>query len=184
MRDRRRLLALFTVTVLAVSVVGTGGFSTTSADRSVTVDVVGDENASMALEYPVDASAGTAPTTVTFLEVTNQFTQSVDVTVEPDVDTDADLDASVSSPGDPDFRPGESAAGTVQFTCGENASESESATVTFDVTADGDTVYAETAESRSVDYTVQCASDEAQSSTAENETTETSTGTPTETTAE
>jgi len=155
MRNRRRLFALLAVTALAVSAVGTGGFSTTTADRGVTVDVVGDENAYMALEYKdKTVSEGTH----SLVTATNQFAQDVSFTISANVEqSHTNLSVSVNGDiSDENISPGDSTDLDVTLDCTNNETADRSATVSFSATADGDGVFATTSERRSVTYTVEC----------------------------
>jgi len=62
--NRRRLLALGFAAALLVSVTGSGGFAAASADRSVPVAVVDDDEAYLGIERD-DASDGTWNLTLT-----------------------------------------------------------------------------------------------------------------------
>ncbi|WP_136690113.1 hypothetical protein [Halorhabdus amylolytica] len=186
MHDRRRLFVLLAVAVAAVATVGSGGFSTTTADRSVTVDVVGDANAYMALEYDgTEVNDGDEPT---FLTVTNQFTQPVDVTVEYSVTGNVEADPNDGTLGDDedtDLAIGESVDfSEFTLTCATNETGTRTATVTFDVTAEGTDVFAETTDSRQVTYSVDCQSVQTGSVASVNTTTDESIGTATETATE
>ncbi|MBX0322290.1 hypothetical protein EGH21_04490 [Halomicroarcula sp. F13] len=154
-----RVAVLLAVAAVAALAVGSGGFSAVSADRQVRVDVVGDADAYMSLTYP-DAGVSLDGATVedTFLTVRNQFTQPVDFTVTYTVSTGDGLDGTPTSDSVTrrSVGVGEEFDVPIAVRCG--ASGTQYATVSFDVTADGADVFAETTDARSVEYVVDCPS--------------------------
>jgi len=160
MRDRRRLFVLLAVTALAVSAVGSGGFSTTTADRAVSVDIVRDENAYMRLSFPDSLGTIDENQQKTFLTVQNQFAEdNVDIQVDPSIDNTA-LEASWENL-DSTLPSGQSSDVKVSPVCNNASAEGTiSATISFDVTADGIDVFAETTERRTVAVTVDCTAPE------------------------
>lgn len=132
---------------------GSGGFSSVDADRAVTVDVVGDEHAYMSLDYSdetetVEATSGT--TEVEFVTVANHFTEPVDFRIDFTVDD-----------GDNQIRResvdiGQRFSATVTLECDSSNSTSPTATIDFQVVADGDGVWAKTTAERTVKYEVEC----------------------------
>jgi hypothetical protein len=146
------VLALAAAATLAVS---TGGFSSASADRQVSVEVVGDEDAYMSLRYednvPEDPDSGDS---VVFVTVSNYFNQPVDLTVSYAVDPDAVNDPSEHTEQYHDVDVGESVDVSTTVECPPGGTEQR--VVSFDVEADGDSVYAETTSPRTVEYTVDC----------------------------
>lgn len=158
MRNRRRVLVLLAVTAAAVAAVGSGSFTATTADRGVSVDVVGDENAYLALDYPdKEVDNGSTPT---FLTVTNRFTTTLDdITVEYWVGESVDNLASRDDGTLQNESVGVGEArsfGDVTLTCPNNSTGTETATVYFDVTAYGDGIDVETTKDRTVELTVNC----------------------------
>jgi hypothetical protein len=156
---RNALVALVVLVVAVGLSTGTGGFSSVSADRNVTVDVVGDEDAYMALEYPDGTVEVEADDSSTFLTATNQFTHPVDFTIEYEI-VDEDGVSVESDPGEKtvsNVTPGESFDVPVSYTC--TAPGDGSATVSFNASAvgtDNASVVAETTDPRTVEYEVDC----------------------------
>ena len=165
---RRRVLMLCALVVVAGFAVGTGSYSAASVERDVTVDVVGDEDAYMSLLYSDDTVrlGGSDVQEVTVVTVRNQFSQPIDfaVTVTATagngitVQSDATDTTSVSS------GIGESFDVPATVTC--QTPGQHRATLSFDVTATGESVSAETTTPRSVDYLVDCSHSQKQTGTA------------------
>ncbi|MBX0295306.1 hypothetical protein [Haloarcula nitratireducens] len=157
----RRRVALAVVAVAALAfAVGSGGFSSVTADRTASVEVVGDEDAYMALNYSdsqVELS-GSSEYDDTFVTATNQFAQPVNFTIEYDVSTDEGLSASPASDTvtSQSVGVGNERDVTVQFNC--TGSGQQNATVEFGARAEGASVFAETTENRTVEYQVDCSS--------------------------
>ncbi|MFA9515816.1 hypothetical protein ACERIT_01115 [Halopenitus sp. H-Gu1] len=156
----RNAIVVLLVLVASVGlVVGTSGFSSIAAERSVTVDVVGDENAYMALEYPDETIEVDEGERSTFLTVSNQFTQPVDFTIEYEI-VDANGVSADPNPGErreSNVGVGESFDVSVLYTC--DSVGDESATVSFHARAIGSnngSVSAETTKPRTVDYEIDC----------------------------
>lgn len=150
------LLACALVSVVGLAV-GAGGFTSAESDRGVSVEVVGDEDAYLALEY----ANGTVDTTVdetvalAVVTATNQFTEDVDVTVDYRVDAPAGVSASISDGSNTaDLGVGEMTEVSTTVTC-DQAGQHE-VTIEFDASATGDGVSADTSRPRTVDYTVDC----------------------------
>lgn len=84
----RRIATVVFALALLTSVVATGAFSTTTADRGISVDVVDDDEAYVGYEpgeiYAVNTTNQT--TTETLITVTNRFSSSVELA---DIDVDA-----------------------------------------------------------------------------------------------
>lgn len=79
-------IALLAVAV-CLAIVGTGGFSSTAADRSVTVEVAEDESAYVGYDSPEEISIDANESeTVRLVILTNRFHVEFDIT---DVDVDA-----------------------------------------------------------------------------------------------
>ncbi|MFW5950326.1 MAG: hypothetical protein ACOCR6_03145 [archaeon] len=156
MRNRWRVFMLLAMVVLAVSTVGTGAFTSTTADRSVTVDVVGDEHAHMALEYDTDWTTIDENEEITFLTVQNQFVKDdIDIDVSPSIDNNTLNTTWENRHGTLDT--GENLETKVAFECADDTAGDEvDVTLSFDVTADGDEVFVETTEKRTVEFSVQC----------------------------
>lgn len=152
---RRLVLFLCAVTAMASLVVGSGGFTSAATDRGVTVDVVGDGDAYMALDYSNDTAEATVGETAALDVVTvrNQFTEAVDVTVNYTVsgaDGVSTDDGSESAP----LGVGEETDVSTAVTCDDPGEYT--VTVAFDVTADGSGVLAGTSDERTVRYDVRC----------------------------
>ncbi|WP_135305378.1 hypothetical protein [Haloarcula amylovorans] len=157
----RRRVALAVVAVAALAfAVGSGGFSSVTADRTTSVHVVGDEDAYMALEYPDEpvTLSGGEQYDDAFVTVRNQFTETVNFTVEYDVSTSEGLRASPArdTVSNPSVGVGKKRDVSVQFEC--QSSGDHEATVTFSAQADGSDVSAETTEPRTVEYDIGCSS--------------------------
>lgn len=154
---RKLLLLLCGLALSTGLVVGTGGFSSVSADRAVAVDTVGDERAYMALEYTderADASGTVGESVdVSLVTVTNQFTQSVTVTVETDV-RGADGVSVGDDPASATLAVGTAADMSATLVCDEPGEQY--VTVAFDATATGEGVSAETTNPRTVEYLLDC----------------------------
>lgn len=150
----RKLLAVLVVTAATASlVVGSGGFSSASADRAMSVDVVGDDEAYMSLDYSDATVSGGKE--VTFVTVSNRFTEEVEITVDYEVESDDGGQIESESGNETeDVGVGEEFDVAVELDCQSNGRQD--ATVSFDVDATGDSVSAETSESRHVDYQVIC----------------------------
>lgn len=153
---RRRVLVLCALVVVASFAVGTGSYSAASVERDVTVDVVGDEDAYMSLVYPDDTVRldGSDTHKVTVVTVRNQFRQPMDFTVTvtagngPAVRSDATETTSVSAGIGESF--------DVPATIACQSPGQHRTTVSFDVSAEGAGVTAETTTSRTVDYHLDC----------------------------
>jgi hypothetical protein len=155
---RRLLAALCVLAAGAGLAMGSGGFDSVDADRGVTVETVGDENAYMSLTYSEQRETVTDGETVELVTVANQFSESVTFEIT-NVATVGDIDATLESqPGDVGVGDEETVMVTVvSDSCDDDSSPSSvDGTVVFDVTADGDGVFAETTEQRPVDYEVTC----------------------------
>ncbi|WP_276270692.1 hypothetical protein [Haloarcula litorea] len=151
----RSHLAVALAVVAAVLVVGSGGFTAVSADRAVTVEVVGDANAYMALEY-ADTEVPTDGGATEFVTVRNQFAQPVDATVTYSVDAGSGLsvpDGEQTAARD-GLGVGDAATVSTTLTC--TSPGTHDATVSFHATADGEGVYAETTAPRTVEFAVDC----------------------------
>ncbi|MFC6975375.1 hypothetical protein ACFQL1_13120 [Halomicroarcula sp. GCM10025709] len=144
-------LALTAAATLAVS---TEGFSSVSADRQVSVEVVGDEDAYMSLRYADTAEGADSGESVAFVTVSNYFNQPVDLTVEYAVDSDEIADPTEHVDRYDDVGVGESVDVSTAVECPPGGTEQR--VVSFDVSADGDSVYAETTSPRTVEYEVDC----------------------------
>lgn len=168
---RRTVLAMLGWTSLFGSVAfGSGGFSTTSADREVTVDVVGDEDAYLALRYPQRVSADCdATVTLTVANHTTTALHAVDIEfafdgpraaiddIEP---SDAEFGVSgdgqtVSLANGGSFAAGDSVILDVTLTGFEGRGSSR---LSFDVTAGSETdaMVIETTSSRTVGVDYVC----------------------------
>ncbi|MFC7075486.1 hypothetical protein [Haloarcula halophila] len=153
----RRLALVLALAAAAMLTVSAQGFSSVSADRQVSVDVVGDKNAYMSLRYEdLSLNADSHETVeIEFLSVSNHFNQPVDLTVwyavgpdevdEPDQEVETHDGVGIGESFD--------VSTTVECT----PSDTIERTVSFDAQADGGSVFAETTSPRTVEYTVTCA---------------------------
>lgn len=89
---------------------------------------------------------------ITFVTVTNQFAETVTVTVYYDIVGDEVVESSRTETTE--LGVGEEFDGTVEFECQSNGKYD--ATVLFNAEADGDSVFAETTNPRQVGYQVKC----------------------------
>lgn len=146
------VLALTAAVTLAVS---TTGFSSAAADRQVSAEVVEDENAYLLLQYedhePTDPDPGDS---VRFVTVTNHFSQSVDFTVRYAVKPGGSDDPTEYTDQYHDVGVGNSIGVNATVTCQSDGTAND--VVSFDVTADGESVYATTTSPRTVEYDVEC----------------------------
>lgn len=128
MNHRRAILALF---VVAATIMGTTGYSTVQSERTVDVQVTDtDANAYLGIE-----ETGTAienGTTGTVVELTNQFGESVDLSIRMTTSED------ITNRGltDRTIDPGETAA--LEVRCRD--SQTSAGTIAVDVEASGDGV--------------------------------------------
>jgi hypothetical protein len=159
---RLRRLALVTLVAAAVvALPATSGFSAASADRSVEVAIVDDEDAYMTLIYDEDAdvNADSGPAMYEYLTVKNKFTGSVDATVETTVVSDSGL--TVTGPDELNSEPikaGDEETLSVGLECDSSTGDTKTATISFDVTFEGNSVLAEanSGELRTVEVQVTC----------------------------
>jgi hypothetical protein len=161
MPTRKYVLATGLVAVCLLLATSTGGFSAAEAERGVSVSVVGDDDAYISLVYPDDAKHVESGDVVTYLTVRNQFTEPVDLTVSPEADTDGSelIVARLDDAVDERLDDGHERSLEARFDCPSNTGETERVTVSFDVTAAGDSVQAEadtSGELRTVDVAVAC----------------------------
>lgn len=157
-----RKLAFVLVAVAAVALVtGTGGYSSVNAERGVSVDVVGDGDAYLTLEYSETAElSGTDAYEVTFLTIRNRFTvdADLDATALPSSTSDG-LDVTYTSGSrsvDTRLAPGEAVDFAAELTCA-SAGE-QNVTFTIDAKADGPGVSVNTTEERTASFDVRCRS--------------------------
>jgi hypothetical protein len=147
-RARHLLLALAAVCLVTT----TGAFSSTTADRSVSVSVADDEDAYLGIEIddPVvverESTGGTNNTTENGTNAADEWSEDMTLlTFTDDFGTSLDVDVSVAESGEPSV---DLATGTVSLASGETAAVEATVTcrgdnsrdVTLDVTATGDGV--------------------------------------------
>lgn len=149
---RKGLALLFGIAVVLALTVSSEGFSSTTTDRGVTVETVGDEDAYLSLEYPNSTQTADSGDTVVFLTVSNYFSNPVDVTVDYTVDGGPVADPSADSQSE---RLGVGDSIDVSTTV-ECDSGTATRVVSFDVRAEGSGTTAGTTEKRTVEYTVDC----------------------------
>jgi hypothetical protein len=137
---------------------GTAGFTTVDAERAVSVETVGDENAYMALIYD-DTKDIEESDTATYLTVRNQFSETVDATVAAEVETDNGLSVSIEELHNEEVGIGTERELTAEFECQSAGRSTKMATITFDSRFKGDSVLVETDASRTVRIEVQCEQD-------------------------
>lgn len=159
MRRRRAVLLAVCVAVVPVIAFGSGGFTSVGADRGVTVDTVGDEDAYLGLEYEERYELDSGDS-VTYLTVTNQFSVVVAVSVSVTGD-----DATVNGTADPShLDPGGAVSFDASPTCEGHGEETRE--VEFNVEAVGDGVTAETDPARTTEFRVECSPATATASSA------------------
>lgn len=148
------------VAVVPAMIFGTGSFSAVSAERGLAVDTVGDSDAYMALKYSdddIELSGSDQYPAREFLTIGNNFGADIDASL-----TSADVSAPGSlslEPESVDGRPVESGteiAVATEVTC--HSIGEYSASLSFDVAADGDAVHAHTTDEREVTFDVHCQS--------------------------
>jgi len=154
---RRLLVVACAVVSLVGLAVSSGAFTSAQADRSASIDIAGDGNAYMALddEHPVEPD-GTVGETVTLpiVNVTNQFTETVDITVSYTVDGPSGSETAGEN-GPTALAVGETTGVSTEVTCPSDPGEYV-VSVDFDATAEGSGVFAETSDPRTVTYEVDC----------------------------
>lgn len=166
---RRRRIALLALCVASATlVVGSGAFTSTSAERPVSVDVVGDDEAYMSLVYTdttqvtVDDTNGTV--THEYLTVQNRFGQQVTIDVNASADAGEGL-AVTPYERTIDLDTGEETKLEAEFNC--TAPGDHEAEISFGVTATGEGITAETGQDRTVTFDVSCPADETTTTTDE-----------------
>jgi hypothetical protein len=122
---------------------GTASYSTIQSDRTVDVQVAGDDKAYLVIEETRNEIEN--GTTGTALELTNQFAESVGLSIS--VRTDDDITSEGLNKTTIDT--GEAAA--LEVECGDT--QTTEGTITVDITADGDEVSFETSDR---DVEVEC----------------------------
>ena len=154
---RKAFVALCVLVAGAGLGVGSGGFSSVGADRPVSVDVVGDKSAYMSLNYSnetVEPNNGTKE--VEFVTVANHFSEVMDFTIDFAVSTNGLTAEPSRNSITEEVDTGKNFHGTVTLECKSPSVSSSTATIDFDVTADGDGVQAKTTSERTVEYNVAC----------------------------
>jgi hypothetical protein len=164
---RRRVLVLCALVVIASFAVGTGSYSAASVERDVTVDVVGDDDAYMSLLYPDDTVrlGGSDAHEVTVVTVRNRFRQAIDFAVTVTVTAGDGLTVQSDAMETTSVSAGIGESFDVPATVACQSPGKYRATVSFDVTATGEGVIAETTTSRTVDYRVHCPNGQKQTET-------------------
>jgi hypothetical protein len=144
MTRRLRTIGAVLVAVAAVlALLGTGGFTASSADRAVAAETVGDDRALVGYDSPdeigIEYAENETNTTdngteeVTLVVVTNRFESTVEVT-DVDVDPPDGLDVEIESrPGS--LSPDESAAVEATLSC-EDSFEDERLSAAVDIAFD------------------------------------------------
>ncbi|WP_324663585.1 hypothetical protein [Haloarcula sediminis] len=152
---RRVLFVLCALVAVVGLIAGTGGFTSAEADRSVAVEVVGDDDAYMALDYSDETITVDEGESVdlSVVAVTNQFTEAVTLAVDYTVEEVSGLSTSGGSEST-ELGVGNETDISTTVTC--DAPGEYHVSVEFGVTADGDSVSAATSEDRSVEYAVTC----------------------------
>lgn len=150
----KHLALVAALTAAATLGVSTEGFSSTAADRQVSVEVVGDEDAYMSLRYVDTTDDADSGDSVAFVTVSNYFDQPVDLTVRYAVDSDEVAEPTEHTREYDNVGVGESVEVSTTVTCQSGGTPDD--VVSFDVSADGNSVYAETTSPRTVEYEVDC----------------------------
>lgn len=147
---RRRVLALSALVAATAIAVGSAGFTSAGADRSVSVTTATDENAYLSLDTATESEAEADDgDTIALVTVKNQFSEEVDVTITEVTADRNNLAVSVSEqPGT--LAIGDSEPVKVHLDCA-SAQSQVTATISFHVEADGDGVAVDTTEPRTVD---------------------------------
>ncbi|MCU4926163.1 hypothetical protein OB905_09235 [Halobacteria archaeon AArc-dxtr1] len=153
MNRRRFVLGTLAVTGGSSLLIGSSAFSTGRAERDLTIDVVGDDEAVLQLRYGdvdlTDVGASPPHEETTIVELGNLFESDIEI-AEFEVNVDGPLSASdLEYPDSLDI--GETAPVTVAVNCA--APEGASATVLFDVAVTGEGVAARTTKSRAIEVT-------------------------------
>lgn len=144
---RATIFLLCALVATAGITVSSGAFSSVAADRGVSVTVASDENAFVALTTP-DSPSATSGDSAELVTVTNQFSEQVTVNVTDITTSDPALTATLDSqPGE--LGSGDSETAKVTLACDSPVT----ATISFDVEANGTSVNAKTTAKRSVETT-------------------------------
>ncbi|WEL17526.1 hypothetical protein SVXHr_1357 [Halorhabdus sp. SVX81] len=156
MSDSRWLIAGIAVIAGLYFSASTLGYEATTADRTVSVDVVGDEDAYLALSYP-DRTISVDPNTEeTLVNVENRFVQPVEISLTAVAHAGRGLSVDVPSIDGQLLTVGDRFTVPMSLTCTGRRNETHTATVSFEVRADGESVSMETSASRTVTYSVVC----------------------------
>jgi len=158
MSDAHWIVAAIAMVVALCFSVGSTGYNATTAGRAVAVAVVGDADASLALSYASESVSIEPNTQETLVSVRNQFSQPVEVRVTAVVEAKRGLSVEVPTVETRSLSPGEGFAVPMMVRCLGTEQADPSTTVRFDVRAEGETIAVETAESRTVTYSVACPS--------------------------
>ena len=134
MDHKQGILCLF---ITAATIMGTAGYSTIQSDRTVDVQVAGDDEAYLVINET--RSTIDNGSTGTPLELTNQFAESVELSISVK-STQGDITSEGLNRTNID--PGEAAA--LQVKCEDT--QTSDGTITVDITADGDEVSFETSD--------------------------------------
>jgi len=155
---RKRVLVLCATVIIASFAVGTGSYSAASVERDVTVDVVGDEDAYMSMLYSDDTVrlGGSDAHEVTVVTIRNRFRQPIDFAVTVTVTASDGLTIQSDAMETTSLSAGIGESFDVPATVACQSPGQHRATVSFDVTATGAGVTAETTTPRTVDYLVTC----------------------------
>ena len=151
MKRRRLLLGMCTAAAGGSALLGSGSFSDVASQRTVEVEVVGDENAYLTLQY--SDSSFECSEEVTVVTITNHTLEEIDNIVVDDSVTGTEITLSNLSVSTETLGIGDSATVTAdaQATSGTQTTE----TLTFDVETTGLESSIE-AIGRSVDITADC----------------------------
>lgn len=156
MRERRWIIAGIVVLATLALSVGSSGYTATAGERSVTVDVVEDAEASLALSYARDRVAIEPNTEQTLVTVDNRLSRPVDVVVDTTVEESCGLAVAQPTSERHSLGPGAEFAVPIRVSCSGEQPGEGTATIRFDVRAEGEHIAFETGEPRAVTYAVKC----------------------------
>jgi hypothetical protein len=158
MRLRQIALVAVVVAVVPTMLVGTGSFSSVTADRGVSVDTVGDSQAYMALQYSEDDIVlrdSEQYLDEHFLTIGNNFGTPVDASLTSvEVSASDGLSVVTDSVNGEPIGTGDELDVHADLRCQSTGRYSPS--IAFDVVVDGSSVHAETTEEREVTFDVRC----------------------------
>lgn len=156
----RRIVLVGLLAACLLVVVSSGAFSSTEADRNVTVNVANEEDAYMSLDYSGGGDVEEGDTE-SVLTVTNLFMESVEVSLETESSAEGNATKPIVNTPASSIDSGGSTSLEAEFGCKPGGTgNNHLATVTVtNVTFTGDNVSASTEEERTVEFDVDCNSE-------------------------